>query len=79
MDAKIVQVALNGLENILRLGEQEAKATGGINSYAVLIEGCYGNVYFRDYLIRLPNFISGSDTRMIFCHDKGVLKTTTKL
>lgn len=43
MDAKIVQVALNGLENILRLGEQEAKATGGVNSYAVLIEGCYGN------------------------------------
>lgn len=42
MDAKIVQVALNGLENILRLGEQDAKATGGINSYAVLIEGCYG-------------------------------------
>ena len=44
MDAKIVQVALNGLENILRLGEQEAKATGGVNSYAVLIEGCYGNI-----------------------------------
>lgn len=43
MDAKIVQVALNGLENILRLGEQEAKATGGVNSYAVLVEGCYGN------------------------------------
>uniref|UniRef100_A0A8C1YJE1 Importin subunit alpha n=1 Tax=Cyprinus carpio TaxID=7962 RepID=A0A8C1YJE1_CYPCA len=28
MDSKIVQVALNGLENILRLGEQEAKQNG---------------------------------------------------
>lgn len=42
MDAKIVQVALNGLENILRLGEQDAKNHGGINPYAVVIEECYG-------------------------------------
>ncbi|XP_049804215.1 importin subunit alpha-7 [Schistocerca nitens] len=42
MDAKIVQVALNGLENILRLGDQDAKTHGGINPYAVLIEECYG-------------------------------------
>ncbi|KAF4533396.1 hypothetical protein B566_EDAN003689 [Ephemera danica] len=40
-DAKIVQVALNGLENILRLGEQDTKGTG-VNPYAVLIEECYG-------------------------------------
>lgn len=43
MDAKIVQVALNGLENILRLGEQDAKSHSGTNPYAVLIEECYGN------------------------------------
>nr|CAD7462222.1 unnamed protein product [Timema tahoe] len=42
MDAKIVQVALNGLENILRLGDQDAKTHGAINPYAVLIEECYG-------------------------------------
>uniref|UniRef100_A0AAR2LX25 Importin subunit alpha n=1 Tax=Pygocentrus nattereri TaxID=42514 RepID=A0AAR2LX25_PYGNA len=43
MDSKIVQVALNGLENILRLGEQEAKQNGsGINPYCSLIEEAYG-------------------------------------
>ncbi|XP_063238000.1 importin subunit alpha-7 [Bacillus rossius redtenbacheri] len=42
MDAKIVQVALNGLENILRLGDQDAKAHGCVNPYAVLIEECFG-------------------------------------
>lgn len=42
MDSKIVQVALNGLENILRLGEQEAKETGGSNPYAVIIEEVFG-------------------------------------
>ncbi|XP_044761473.1 importin subunit alpha-7 isoform X2 [Coccinella septempunctata] len=42
LDTKIVQVALNGLENILRLGEQDAKNHMGQNPYAVLIEECYG-------------------------------------
>uniref|UniRef100_A0A6I8NWN3 Importin subunit alpha n=2 Tax=Ornithorhynchus anatinus TaxID=9258 RepID=A0A6I8NWN3_ORNAN len=43
MDSKIVQVALNGLENILRLGEQESKQGGmGINPYCALIEEAYG-------------------------------------
>ncbi|XP_032680395.1 importin subunit alpha-7 isoform X1 [Odontomachus brunneus] len=42
MDPKIVQVALNGLENILRLGEQDAPIHNGLNPYAVLIEECYG-------------------------------------
>ncbi|KAG9336889.1 hypothetical protein JZ751_003238 [Albula glossodonta] len=47
MDSKIVQVALNGLENILRLGEQEAKQDAkqngsGINPYCGLIEEAYG-------------------------------------
>ncbi|XP_059797958.1 importin subunit alpha-6 isoform X2 [Balaenoptera ricei] len=43
MDSKIVQVALNGLENILRLGEQECKQNGiGINPYCALIEEAYG-------------------------------------
>ncbi len=45
MDAKIVQVSLSGLENILRTGEQEAKQSpvgSGNNVYANLIEECYG-------------------------------------
>lgn len=49
MDSKIVQVALNGLENILRLGEQEAKQENngtGVNPYCSLIEEAYGNVHY---------------------------------
>ena len=43
MDSKIVQVALNGLENILRLGDQEAKQSGsGNNPYCGFIEEAYG-------------------------------------
>lgn len=43
MDSKIVQVALNGLENILRLGEQESKQNGmSANPYCSLIEEAYG-------------------------------------
>lgn len=48
MDSKIVQVALNGLENILRLGEQEAKQENngtGVNPYCSLIEEAYGTTY----------------------------------
>uniref|UniRef100_A0A665THM3 Importin subunit alpha n=1 Tax=Echeneis naucrates TaxID=173247 RepID=A0A665THM3_ECHNA len=45
MDSKIVQVSLNGLENILRLGEQEAKQNGtGINPYCSLIEEAYDHI-----------------------------------
>lgn len=47
MDTKIIQVALNGLENILRLGEQESKTHGGNNPYAVLIEECYGKSNYK--------------------------------
>uniref|UniRef100_A0A8K9UGG0 Importin subunit alpha n=1 Tax=Oncorhynchus mykiss TaxID=8022 RepID=A0A8K9UGG0_ONCMY len=47
MDSKIVQVSLNGLENILRLGDQEAKQDAGpsgtgVNPYCSLIEEAYG-------------------------------------
>uniref|UniRef100_A0A0A9XP06 Importin subunit alpha n=1 Tax=Lygus hesperus TaxID=30085 RepID=A0A0A9XP06_LYGHE len=42
MDTKIIQVALNGLENILRLGETDAKTHGTVNPFAVIIEECYG-------------------------------------
>jgi importin subunit alpha-2 len=42
MDSKIVQVALTGIENILRHGVQEVDANGGVNPYAVMVEECYG-------------------------------------
>ncbi|XP_017763669.1 PREDICTED: importin subunit alpha-7 [Eufriesea mexicana] len=41
MDPKIIQVALSGLENILRVGEQDA-APNRMNQYAVIVEECYG-------------------------------------
>ncbi|XP_041971320.1 importin subunit alpha-7 [Aricia agestis] len=37
-DTKTVQVALNGLDNILKAGQQ----TPGVNPYAALIEECFG-------------------------------------
>lgn len=39
MDPKIVTVALNGLENILKAGNQQQTKP---NPYAVMIEECYG-------------------------------------
>ena len=41
-DTKIIQVAFNGLENILKLGASEAKRTNGPNPYAIMIEECFG-------------------------------------
>lgn len=51
MDSKIVQVALNGIENILRLGELEAKRGGGINPYCALIEEAYGGCPHTHFLL----------------------------
>lgn len=45
MDPKIVTVALNGLENILKAGNQHKVKP---NPYAVLIEECYGKLPFVD-------------------------------
>ncbi|KAF9580722.1 Importin alpha subunit (Karyopherin alpha subunit) (Serine-rich RNA polymerase I suppressor protein) [Lunasporangiospora selenospora] len=42
MDNKIIQVALDGLENILKVGEIEKEATGGLNQYSIYIEECGG-------------------------------------
>jgi hypothetical protein len=46
-DAKIIQVAFNGLENILKLGAEEAKRINEPNPYAMLIEECYGRIGVR--------------------------------
>nr|CAB3260069.1 importin subunit alpha-7 [Phallusia mammillata] len=40
-DARIILVALNGLENILRLGKLEMQDSG-VNQYAIMIESCRG-------------------------------------
>ncbi|KAK4685657.1 importin subunit alpha-6/7, partial [Tremellales sp. Uapishka_1] len=46
MDNKIIQVALDGLENILKVGEidKEAAGPGGVNQYAQYIEEAGGMV-----------------------------------
>ncbi|KAI9592031.1 armadillo-type protein [Syncephalis fuscata] len=42
MDNKIIQVALDGLENILKVGEQEKPVTNGINQFALFVEDAGG-------------------------------------
>lgn len=42
VDSQIIQVALNGLENILKAGDLHNTKP---NPYAVLIEECYGTIY----------------------------------
>lgn len=41
-DARIITVALEGLENILKVGEKDAKTSGGVNLYAQYIEEAEG-------------------------------------
>lgn len=41
-DTKIIEVALNGLENILKFGQTEARLHGAQNVYAFKIEECGG-------------------------------------
>lgn len=42
MDSKIILVALNGIENILRAGEAIIKDYGGQNMYSIQVEECFG-------------------------------------
>ena len=44
-DPRIILVALNGLDNILRSGKEEAKNTG-VNQHAIAIEECKGKCSF---------------------------------
>jgi len=41
-DTRIITVALEGLENILRVGEKDAKSSSGLNEYATFIEEADG-------------------------------------
>jgi len=51
-DNKIIQVALDGLENILKVGEMDKDAAGegaeSINRYALFIEECQGMEKIHD-------------------------------
>ncbi|GAA5800050.1 armadillo-type protein [Helicostylum pulchrum] len=48
MDNKIIQVALDGLDNILKVGDMEKVNTmDGLNPYALLIEECGGVEYIH--------------------------------
>lgn len=44
VDSQIIQVALNGLENILKAGDLHNTKP---NPYAVFIEECYGKYIYR--------------------------------
>lgn len=44
MDNKIIQVALDGLENILKVGESDKEANGGTNLYAQFVEEAGGMI-----------------------------------
>jgi len=41
-DNKIIQVALDGLENILKVGEADKETNGGVNQYALFVEEAGG-------------------------------------
>lgn len=47
-DNKIIQVALDGLENILKVGEMDKAAQGGLNRYALFIEEAGGMEKIHD-------------------------------
>lgn len=42
VDSKVVEVALNGLDNVLKLGQHDARINSGNNPYAFKIEECGG-------------------------------------
>ena len=41
-DTKVIEVALNGLDNILKLGQHDSRLNGTANPYALRIEECGG-------------------------------------
>lgn len=56
-DAKTVQVALNGLENILKVGDHSNQQ---VNPYAVIIEECYGGFYDLFYFESFCKFVTST-------------------
>lgn len=62
VDSQIIQVALNGLENILKAGDLDKTKP---NPYAVFIEECYG-LYFVLSLITIMEHPNGTFNLSIF-------------
>ena len=44
-DSRIVTITLEGLENILKVGEKDASSNGGVNPYSILVEEAYGELH----------------------------------
>ena len=52
MDNKLILVALDGIENILKVGEEEKNHSGsGVNTYAVFVEEAGGMEKIHDLQI----------------------------
>ena len=47
-DSRIVIITLEGLENILRVGQKDIIANGGVNPFSILIEEAYGEQAFTE-------------------------------
>jgi importin subunit alpha-1 len=47
-DPKVIQVALEGMSNILLVGKREADKVGGENKFATILEECYGLDYLEE-------------------------------
>ena len=43
-DSRVVQITIEGLENILKVGQTEAAKNNGVNPFSVLIEEAYGRL-----------------------------------
>ncbi len=41
-DVRLVLITLEGLENILKVGQADVAKNGGVNPYSVLVEEAYG-------------------------------------
>ena len=41
-DARIVIITLEGLENILKVGEKDASSNEGVNPYCIIVEEAFG-------------------------------------
>ena len=48
-DNRIVIITLEGLENILRVGQKDIVANGGVNPFSILIEEAYGKQTFTEH------------------------------
>ncbi|EDO38337.1 predicted protein [Nematostella vectensis] len=58
LNPKIVQVGLNALDNILKIGQQDSKQSGMPNPYAIMVEEAYG--------LDKMEFLQGHDNEQIY-------------